>query len=161
MSRYLTDANVAARITWQTISDVFDDERDGNWQGNLEEFKLDAESEVEQSIAKTYGEAGFAWLRAQGTSCPRACKRIALDVFEWRMGTRHPSYTNAAAWQKKRDKADADLKMLRLRDVELDTIGEPEPAQNEGGIVESGDPDDIEPKPKMFVDGMGDFWSNC
>ena len=51
----------------------------------------------------------------------------------------------------------ADLEGLRLRKLEMDTIGSPEPAFNEGATVRSGDPDSTASRAKVFVDGMGDF----
>lgn len=159
MGTYITYDNVAARIAWESIHDIFDDDQDGGWKANLDEAIADAESVIEQSISKTYGDAGLAWLQAQGQSCPRSVKRLCLDEFEWRRGHRHPGYTNAALWDKWHDSIKADLKALRLRDVEMGSADEPD-AVNEGGFVESGNPDDTTPPTKIFADGMGDFWSN-
>jgi hypothetical protein len=159
MGVYISHSQVAARITWEEVHAIFDDQQDGGWQNNLDQFIEEAESVIEQTVAKTYGEDGLNWLRTQGTAAPPSIRRLCLDEFEWRMGTRHPGYTNAALWAEKRRWINEDLKALRLRDVELDTEGDPEPAVNEGGIVESGDPNDTDPKEKVFLDGMGTFWS--
>ncbi len=153
---YITPDNVRERITHRVIEQVFDDDSDGNWAANLDAAVEDAESMIEQSIAKTYGQAGLTWLRAEGFDAPRAVKRLCLDVFEVRMGTRHPEYI-AANWNQRRTWVREDLKELRLRDVQLDVVGDPEPAMNEGGVVQSGDPDDPDPKDKFFLDGMGIF----
>jgi len=156
MGLYITHDNVAKRITWEDLRDIFDDDAEGDWKDALDEAIEDAESVVEQSVAKAYGDAGLTWLHAQDQGCPRAVKRLCLDEFEWRRGHRHPGYTNAMLWEQRRQQINADLKALRLRDVQLDTVGEPEPAQNEGGDVESPTGEEQSP---VFIGGMGDFWS--
>lgn len=144
-------------MTSAVLVQIFDDDNDGVADPLvLADFVSDAESMVEQSIAKTYGEDGLTALRAQGTGCPRAIKRLCLDAFQLLAERRHPEYIRSE-WIKKLEHLKQDLKDLRLRDVELDVIGDPEPAVNEGGTVESGDPDDTDLKDKFALDGFGAF----
>ncbi|NIV29196.1 MAG: hypothetical protein GWN58_06705, partial [Anaerolineae bacterium] len=161
MGRYIVHADVVARLSAREVKDIYDDGHDGGWKNNLDAAIKDAESTVEDSIQKTYGFSGLEALRAMGTDCPHSVKRLALDELQWRMGRRHPGYTNAALWAQWHETIKAELAELRLRDVELTANDDGEglePAVNEGGIVESGDPDDPEPQVKVFADGMGFFW---
>lgn len=158
--RYLTQADVTGRLSSRVLVAIFNDDGDGSLstaeEDVVEDFILDAESEVEQQVAKTYGKAGLVWLRAQTTSAPRAIKRMALDLFEVRAYRRHPEYIRAE-WQERETAVQRSLTALRVRELELDTIGSPEPAVNEGGAVESGDPDDTTPAVKFFINGTGAF----
>jgi hypothetical protein len=162
---YCTQVDCERRITRRRLLDLFDDDGDGSLEAGgseaneemaLQESILDAESEVEQLIRKTYGTAGLTWLREQGTDCPRAVKRMVLDIWEVRAYKRHPEYQRAQ-WIEREKRVEADLEKLRVRELELDTVGSPEPAVNEGGEVYSGDPDDTDPKAKFFLDDMGAF----
>jgi hypothetical protein len=158
--RYVDQTNVTVRLTSRVLIAIFNDEGDGSLSTSeedaIEEFILDAESLVEQQIRKTYKTAGLTWLRAQGTSAPRAVKRMVLDLFEVFAYRRHPEYVRAE-WQEREAAVRRDLEALRVRELELDTVSSPEPAANEGGTVESGDPDDTTPAAKFFVNGLGAF----
>jgi hypothetical protein len=163
MGRYLTHARVFNRFSRREVIDIYDDEQDGGWKDALDQAIAEAESVIEDSIRKTYGETGVTTLRQLGTNCPDSVWRLCLDELSWRMGTRHPGYTNAIQWDKWHESILRQLKELRLRDIELTTNAADEglePAVNEGGIVESGNPDDTTPKEKVFLNGMGDFWQN-
>lgn len=169
MPVYLTSTDLDQRMTAAVVVQIFDD--DGNADATLatsdlaldateettrDAFIEDGESFVEQWIAATYGDAGLTALRALTTTAPRAVKRLMLDATEIKMGRRHPEYIRGG-WTERRRELIEELKMLRVREVTLDTTGAPEPACNEGGIVRSGDPDATTPRDKMFLDGMGDF----
>lgn len=158
--RYIVQTDVTSRLSSRVLIVIFNDEGDGSLstaeEDVIEDFILDAESLVEQQVSKTYGKAGLTWLRAQGTSAPRAIKRMALDLFEVRAYRRHPEYVRAE-WQEREAAVLRDLEALRVRELELDTVADPEPAQNEGGTVESGDPDDTTPADKFFLNGLGAF----
>lgn len=143
------------------LRQLFDDDASGGAlsageESALQDFIKDAESEIEQAISKIYGKAGLTWLRAQGTSAPRAVKRMILDLFEVRAFRRHPSYIRAE-WIEREKAIERDIERLRLREYELDVLSDPDPAVTDGGEVRSGDPDDTEPKDKVFLDGMGIF----
>lgn len=157
--RYIVQLDCENRMTARTILVIFNDSGDGvlstSEEQALEDAILDAESEVEQIVSKTYGKDGLAWLQALGTGCPRSVKRMALDLFEVRAMKRHPEYIRGD-WITREKKVDEDLKALRIRELELEASDEPE-AQNEGGEVRSGDPLSTTPQPKFFLDGMGDF----
>lgn len=113
----------------------------------------DAESYVESFLRGVYN---LDTLRAQGTSCPTEVKRLCLDVATAYIWQRHPEYVRAdgeAILRRVRN----ELTDLRKGITRLNVTSAPEPAENQGGIVESGDPDDTEIKDKFFVDGLGDF----
>ena len=158
---YVTQADCENRFTSALIVSVFDDDATGvlstGEEGALSALILDAENIVEESIHKTYGDDGLTWLRAQTTSAPRSVKRRILDVLWMYIVQRHPEFVRVdlvKGWER----VNADLAALRLREVSLAVIGTAiEPADNEGGYVRSGDPDDTEPKPKVFLDGTGIF----
>lgn len=149
---YLVEADLTRRLTAEVLRHVFDDDADGSAdEATVNDFIADAESEVEQRVAKIYGETGLTALRAQATACPRTIKRLCLDVFEVRMGNRHPEYVRGQ-WADRRRQVTKDLDDLAARVTELDVIGTPEPAVQEGGYVRSGDPDDTEMNEKWFND---------
>lgn len=161
--RYISQADVERRMTAQTIVDIFDDDNDGtiedggdqaNEEQAIEDFILDAESDVEQVVQKTYGAAGLTWLRAlDAADIPRSVKRMCLDLFEVRAMRRHPQYIRGD-WKDREKSVQQSLERLRIRELELESDTEPE-AQNEGGAVRSGDPDATTPVAKVFLDGMG------
>lgn len=160
---YITETDVDQRITARTKLDIFDDDGSGDLSAaeetTLSDFILDAESEVEDVIKKTYGNAGLIWLRAEGTDAPRSIKRLCLDAFEVRAFRRHPSYIRAQWVEREKALAD-DLKALRVREIELattDPTDDLEPAVRDGGEVRSGDPDATTPLDKVFLDGTGIF----
>lgn len=159
MGTYVTIADAEGRISSRVLVAIFNDEGDGSLSAAeedvVEDFISDAESEVEQVVQATYGPGGLAWLQALGTNAPRAVKRLVLDIFEVRAYRRHPEYVRAE-WLEREKCVERSLKELRLRDVQLPHASEPE-AQNEGGVVLSGDPDDTDPRPHVFLDGTGDF----
>lgn len=159
MPIYITTTDITNRISTQVYNDVFDDDADGTADAAIvTAFADEAESVVEQTIAKTYGQAGLATVRALATTVPVGMKRLILDVFEVRMGRRHPEYIRGE-WQQRHEDVKADLQELRLRDVQLDVIGVIEPAVTDGGEVRSGDPDDTDgdPEPAVYINGLGIF----
>jgi hypothetical protein len=155
---YLIEADITRRLTSELYEQIFDDDRDGTVDEDLvNDYIADAESVVEQTIQKTYGPGGITTMRALGTDAPRAVKRMALDVFEVRAMRRHPEFIRGG-WAQREAMVESHLKMLRVRELELDNEGAaPEPAVNEGGGVRSGDPDDTTPCPPFFTRGMGAF----
>ena len=159
---YITQTDVEKRLTAAFIRQVYDDDADGTLEAGeepaLTDIILDAEELVESTIRKTYGGAGFDWLRAIGTGAPRSIKRRCLDAVRILIAERHPGYIRIdteQAWKR----FYADLASLRSREIEMAVAGgaDPEPAVNEGGDVYSGDPDDTTPKAKVFLDSTGIF----
>lgn len=150
---YLVEVDLSRRLTSEVMVQAFDDDEDGDADEDIvNDFIADAEDEVETRIAKVYGEAGLTTLRAQGVSCPRTVKRLALNIFEVLMGHRHPEYIRGK-WEARRERCDKDLDDLAARVTELaDVTGTIEPAVQEGGYVRSGDPDDTDLNEKLFVD---------
>lgn len=157
MGKYITQTDCERRITSAVLIQIFDDDLDGVADvTTVSEFIEDSEAIIEAAIAKIYGEGGLSALRTQGTSCPRLVKKLCLDAFEVLAEKRHPEYIRSE-WIEQMKMLRQSLEDLRLRHIELDVIGSPEPAENEGGTVESGDPDDTDPKDKFALDGTGAF----
>ena len=160
---YITQCDVEARLTAAAVRLVYDDDGSGaiaaGDEGNaLRDIILDAENLVEESIRKTYGEAGFTWMREQGVAVPRSIKRRCLDAARLYIFERHPTYIRIdfnQAWGR----FEKDLERLRVREVELAVAAgaSPEPAMNEGGDIQSGDPDDTDPREKEYLDGLSAF----
>lgn len=160
---YITQTDVEARLTAATVQLVYDDDGSGgviagDEENALRDIILDAENLVEESIRKTYGEDGFTWMRDTGTGVPRSIKRRCLDGVRLYIFERHPTYIRIdfdRAWER----FNADLKRLRVREVELAVAAgaSPEPAMNEGGDIQSGDPDDTDPRDKFIVDNTFAF----
>lgn len=161
--RYIDEDDCKRRMTQAVIEFIFDDDADGaiedggdfvNEETALQDCIEDAESDVEMVIKKTYGWGGIDWLRnLDAADIPRDVKKYCLDAFEVRAMKRHPEYIRGM-WGDRRSQLKAELESLRIRELELVSEGEPE-AQNEGGDVESGDPDATTPLDKVFLDGMG------
>lgn len=159
---YITQTDVERRLTAELLRTVFDDDGDGTLEsgeeGALSDMIADAENLVEEAIKKTYGPAGLTWARGKGTDAPRSIKRRCLDGVRLYIFERHPEFIRIdfnEAWKRHF----ADLDRLKLREVEMATAeGDNQaPAQNEGGVVRSGDPDSTTPRAKIYLDGMGIF----
>lgn len=150
MGTYITVADVTKRMTSEVLDDIFGDD---TTDATIEDFIADAESEVEQTLRKTYGVADLTWLRTEGTSAPRAVKRICLDIFEVRAMRRHPEYIRGG-WDRRYELAREDLRNLQLRTVQLDVVADPEPGVTDGAEVESADPDATS-APTRYFDDMG------
>jgi len=160
---YITQADVEGRLTAAIVRLVYDEDGTGIIAAGAEEnalrdIILDAENLVEETIRKVYGDAGLTWMRAQGVDAPRSIKRRCLDAVRLYIFERHPKYIRLD-FDKEWARFRADLERLRVREVELAVAADasPEPAMNEGGDVQSGDPDDTDPRDKSFLDGTGAF----
>lgn len=156
--RYINAANVSARLGVEKYHLIFDDDLDGVADDAVvQEYVDDAESELEQSIAKTYGDEGLLALRDLGTDCPRAVKKLCLDLLVVAAYQRHPSYIRAE-WVKREQSVQERLKELRLREVQLDTTAAPEPAVGESEEVRGPNPDDPTTiQPPTFIGNRGSF----
>lgn len=136
---------------------IFDDDGDGVADAStVADFIADSEALIEQSVAKAYGMDGLTALRALGTGCPRAIKRLCLDSFELFAEKRHPEYERSD-WLRKWEYLKEDLKDIRIREVQLDTTGAPEPGVTDGVDVADTDPDVTDDPIIFFLDGMGIF----
>jgi hypothetical protein len=154
---YIVTADCQNRMTSNVLVRLFDDDGDGTADATIVAvFIADAESILEQSIAKAYGDDGLIALRALNTSCPQAVKRLCLDIFELLSKKRHPEY-DPADWVEHWKLLKDDLKELRLREVQLDTTGEPEDGVTDGITVADADPDETDDPTVYFLHGMGVF----
>jgi phage gp36-like protein len=151
---YIVQADIEARLTAEVVRRVLDDDRDLTPDAaNLDRVISDAESYVEGFLRGTYD---LTALRAMGTGCPNEVKRLCLDVATAMMWERHPEYIRADG-ESLLARAREDLRDLRMGITRLDVTGTPENAANQGGIVESGDPDDTEPPDAVFMNGLGNW----
>ena len=158
---YITQTDVERRFGSELVRLIYDDDASGalstSEESALSDLIADAENMVEETIHKTYGDDGLTWLRAEGTSAPRSVKRRILDALRMYIAERHPQFIRidlVEGWKRVK----ADLAELRLRDVSMAVTGtDIEPADNEGGYVRSGDPDDTDPKAPFALRGTGIF----
>jgi hypothetical protein len=145
-------------MTSQVMLQIFDDDGDGTADASIvADFIADAESIFEQTIAKTYGDDGLTALQALGTNCSRAVKRYCLDIFELLAEKRHPEFEQPEMWLEKWKLLLDSLKELRLRDVQLDTTGQPEDGVTDGVTVADADPDVADDPTVYFLHGTGVF----
>ena len=157
---YLVETDLNNRLTAALLVKVYDDDENGAADEAVVNAAIkDAEDDVEQRLAKIYGEAGLTAVRAKGPAITRTVKKLCLDSFECRMGWRHPEYVRGE-WDKRWKRFDEAMQSLADRRTELaDLTGDIEPAVNEGGYVRSGNPDDTDPVAHVFLndDAFGVF----
>lgn len=161
MGTYIEAADVSRRLGPETYAAIFDDDRNAAADtAVVDDFILDAESEVEQVIERVYGDAGLAALQALGTNCPRSVKRMVLDLLELRAYRRHPGFIRAYNASGEREKVvREDLNKLRLRELDLGTTGEPETAIADQVKHQSSDANSATrtPREPTFIGNMGDY----
>lgn len=146
---YITLSDLEDRITQAVVTQILDDNVDGTPDENpLLRVIADSESYVEGFLRGNYD---LTVIRALGTSAPNEVKRLCLDVAVAYLYDRHPEYIRADG-MKLMESARRDLLELRKGITRLDVVGSPEPAANQGGVVRSGDPDEIAPVDKFFND---------
>ena len=162
MAVYFTQADVQRRMPLELLLDiyVFDGEQRSLTSAvtnRLADDILDVESIIDQTLVKVYGQDKLSVIQALSPT-PRALRRIGVDLFVARAFQIQPQFIRSE-WEARSDRALKDLKELRLRDVQLDVTGAPEPGVNEGvelllvtDEVERQD-DDV----PMMWDDMGDF----
>lgn len=146
---YITLSDLEDRITQAVLTQILDDNVDGTPDENpLLRVIADAESYVEGFLRGNYD---LTVIRALGRSAPNEVKRLCLDIAVSYLYDRHPEYIRANG-MKLMESARRDLLELRKGITRLDVVGSPEPAANQGGVVRSGDPDEIAPVDKFFND---------
>lgn len=148
---YIVAADVADRISAETVRQIYDD--DGNGLADttpMARLLLDAESYVEGALRGVYD------LTTCRTAKPNEILRLCLDAAEMFAAKRHPEYVRRD-WIDLKKALDDDLSALRTGKRRLDIITSPEPAKNEGGTVGSGNPESMPVLPKWFSDGTGIF----
>ena len=151
---YVVQSDLEDRLTSEVVRQILDDDVDEVVDTSvLARVIEDAESYVESFLRGVYS---LTVLRAQGTSCPTEVKRIVLDIATAYMWQRHPEYVRADGESILR-RVRAELMDIRKGITRLNIEDSPEPAANQGGVAQSGDPLDTEVKDKYFLDGIGDF----
>ena len=86
-----------------------------------------------------------------------AVVRLVKDVCQAYAAQRHPEFMRGVDGYKAMAQAEKELENLRKGLTNLGTKDPPEPAANQGGDVDSGDPNDQTPRDKLFLDGTGDY----
>lgn len=146
---YWDQQDLEARISPETVRQIFDDDYNGNVDGSaIARLQADSDSYVDGFLRGIY--------TLPLTVVPNEVKRLSLDVAVAYAVDRWPDYVRVDG-EKLRERARGDLMDLRNGKTRLDVVGTPEPGANEGGTVLSGDPDDPTPRDKFFIDGTGDF----
>jgi len=155
MGTYITQADLENRLTKEVVLQILDDESDqGNtFDDNVARVIADAESYVEGFLRGNYD---LAAIRALGTGAPNEVIRLCLDVATSYMWERHPEYVRADGNELLK-RARLELVDLRKGVTRLDIVDTPEPPANQGGMTQSGDPDDTDPHDPFFLRGLGDF----
>jgi hypothetical protein len=98
-------------------------------------------------------------LTTVAASPPHEVVRLTLDVAYAMAAQRYPEVVRVD-WLPLMQAAEKDLGRLRDGTTRLDVIGSPEPAQNVGGSVSEGDPDDYDVTTALPVfsgGGFGDY----
>jgi phage gp36-like protein len=146
-----TQAQLEARIGVDTARRCLDDDNDGTLDPTaLAGLQRDAGNKVRRSLGPVYTVALLdpATLDALVT--------LSLDVAQAILAQRRPEYVRTDGY-KLMQQAERDLSELRKGATNLGTDNPPEPAANQGGDVDSDDPNDTEPQPKVFLGGTGLF----
>lgn len=146
-----TQGQLEARLSKTTVTRIFDDDNDASADSDpIAGLIRDATSKVRAWLGPTYD------LDQIDPTKQDEVVRLALDVASAMAAQRHPEYVRIDGY-KMMEQAERDLTTLRKGLTNLGIKTAPEPAANQGGEVESGDPDFPDIKPKFFIDGTGDF----
>jgi len=149
---YITQAALEARLSAAVVRRIYDDNNLGDAEETpISQLIKDAEAKFEGYCRGIYP------LDALRTAKPNEAVRLCLDVVEAMAAKRFPrAYTRD--WQPLMDFVERELSGLRSRKTQLDVVGLPEPAANDGGYVSSGDVNDpsniSEP---VFLNGWASF----
>ncbi len=137
---YITQAQLEARLSTQTVREITDDDSDGEADPDpVAQLLADASSKVAGYLRGNYDLAAVA------ANPPHEVVRLTLDVAVAYAAQRHSEYVQKD-WQKLMAAAESDLKSLRSGATRLDVIGAPEPPTNVGGIQ-------VEVTTQIFTDG--------
>lgn len=158
IGKYVNEADCQAKLSAEVWQRILDDDANGTADEAPGQLLVDdAESFVESKLGGAYP---LAVLRAQGRlAVAHEVRRLVLEVLKAFAVERHPAYIRAD-WVAILGQARVDLKELRGRIAQLDTVTAPEPGIYDTGMVaQSGDQDSPEPADATFlgVGKMGDF----
>jgi phage gp36-like protein len=146
-----TQAELEGRLSASTVRRIFDDANIGTADTNaIAQLIQDASSKVLSWLGPIYDSTTI------NGSTQAEVQRLALDVAQAMAAQRHPEYVRGDGF-KLMEQAERELTNLRKGLTNLGIETPPEPAANQGGDVDSDNPDDDEPQPKVFLGGTGMF----
>lgn len=146
-----TQEQLEARLSATTVKRIYDDANNGSADSNaIIQLQRDASSKVRTVLGAVYDPD----LLTPATL--DEVVRLALDVAQAMAAQRHPEYVRIDGFKLMKQATD-DLELIRKGLSNLGTNAAPEPAANQGGDVDSDNPDDEEPQPKVFLGGTGLF----
>ena len=147
----ITQDQLEDRLSKLTVQRLYDDDNDGTSDSNpIAGLIRDASSKVYSYLGPIYD------LDLIDPTKQDEVVRLTLDVAQAMAAQRRPEYVRIDGY-KLMAQADADLKILRNGWTNLGIKAAPEPSANQGGDVDSGNPDDQTPLPKLFLDGTVDY----
>ncbi len=159
MSAYFRREDLEARVSPQTVREVFDDDNTGTPSSTaLARLIGDACSKVDSYLQPVYGLPLVpTWDDATDPGhllpiYPTEVVRLALDVAVAMLAQRHPEYVKRD-WERLMKAAEDDLMKLRKSTTTLDSAP-PEPGANQGAHLTGGV--DGAPPVQIF-DDMGDW----
>ena len=140
-----------ARLSATTVRRIYDDNNDGATDTDpIIQLQKDASSKVRGTLGPVYDPDKL------DPATLDEVVRLALDVAQAMAAQRHPEYVRIDGFKLMKQAID-ELALLREGMSNLGTNAAPEPAANQGGDVDSDNPDEDEPEPKLFLGGTGLF----
>jgi hypothetical protein len=150
---------IKRKMSTSTFLSIFDDANaaDGSFDEDAVDDNIaDAEAAVYSWVARNYPNLTIP---VTADPPPTTLRLAAFGFFYVFARDRKPEYWSKSQENERKDRLKAAYDLVenyaKATQILFDTGGAP-PA-NVGGVVRSGDPDDIDPKPKFFADGTGDF----
>ncbi len=153
---FVTQTDVEQRLSVAKVRRLLDDDNNGTADAtSVQRLIKDASSKVAGILRANYPLDVIIAMSAD--DLPEEIKRLTLDGVVAYAAQRHPEVMNRD-WVELMKAWNADLKMLRNAETRLDIQGSPEPPQNVGGDVATGDPANPNANQRpFFLWGTGDF----
>lgn len=146
-----TQVQLEGRLSAVVVRRIFDDANIGTADTNaIAQLIQDSSSKVLSWLGPIYDSTTI------NGNTQAEVQRLALDVAQAMAAQRHPEYVRGDGF-KLMEQAERELTNLRKGLTNLGIETTPEPAANQGGDVDSDNPDDDEPQPKVFLGGTGMF----
>lgn len=136
---YWNVTDLQARLGAEVVLQCFDDDNDGAPDtAAIALLQADSDSKIEGYLRGIYS------LDAVRADPPNQVKRLSLDFAVAYAAQRNPAYIRRD-WAPLMAAAEREARDLREGRIRLDVEGSPEPAANQGGIVEDAAGDTPEP----------------
>lgn len=149
---YATRADLERTLSKKVVDQIFDDDSSGEGDEDpIDQLMVEATSRVNMYLAELYRIP----VADSAGNVPDAVRFLTIDVAAALAEMRHPEYVRSNGEKRLADAVDI-LEKLRDGKIQLDSELLP-PAHNAVAYARSGDANNPESKPKVFIDGMGDF----